>query len=118
MADEIPDSIPYRVEEEKDAHAIVRFGRLVDHPRTAAHDEELRKLMERTLTVVCDFGGTEEVTSEWLRFLADLTSVAEEQGKRVTIVRLHEDIREGTVDALALRDRLRFYDSRDEALRA
>lgn len=114
MADRKEDN-PYEVQIEKE-YAVVRFSRLVDHARTFEHDTQLKQLVQKKMTVVCDFSRTETVGSEWLRLIVDLSVSAKKTGKRVVVVSLVKEILEQTVDALALKKHLTFADSLREAI--
>jgi len=116
MTSSVPEDLPYRVVREREDHAVVRFGSIVDHARSAQHDEQLRKIATATEILACDFSDTEVVGSEWLRLVGDLAIEAKEQGRRVVVVGLAPDIRDGTVDALALKKHLEFLDSLKEAV--
>ena len=108
---------PYVVERLDDDRVIVRLPEYLDEPRTEAHGIELQELVEGTRSVAVDATRSMAISSDWIRFLFRLTSVAEQSGKLVGIVGLSEVLKE-SADVLGIMDKLEFFDGVEEVWEA
>jgi anti-anti-sigma regulatory factor len=108
---------PYTVERLDNERAVVRLPEYLDDPRTEAHGLELQQLIEGTRSVAVDASRSMAISSDWIRFLFRLTSIAEQAGKLVGIVGLSEVLME-SADVLGIKDKLEFFDGIEEVWEA
>lgn len=79
------ESDPFVIQKPAGTTIVVTFARLCDHERTAALDKQLLDLVETYDRVICDLSGTEDILTDWLRWLQRLTALATRTGKRVIL---------------------------------
>lgn len=85
--------------------AVVVFAPQCHHARTKVHEDQLADLVEHFDAVACDISASDAIASEWLRWLARLTTRALRTGKTLALVGMRDSVRQ-TTDELALRDGL------------
>jgi len=105
---------PFRVEHLGGGRAIVHFNSRCDQARTLEHEKKLADLVATENAIVCDLSRTAVMASDWLRWLARLTSEARHAGKILAIVGLGGVVRKST-DVLGLGSALVLVDSIEEA---
>jgi len=107
---ELSGNVPFTVKPVDDRRVVVRFARFCDHPRRAGHEKALNDLVERYDAIALDLSETENIGSDWLRWLNLLAIRADKAGKTLAAAGAREDVREMTdflsIDVLKLVDRV------------
>jgi anti-anti-sigma regulatory factor len=112
IAEALPDDVPFRVEQEGDERAVIRFAEYVDHRRTAELEEKLTTTIRHHQRTACDLRSTIEIDSDWLALLAQLTIEARAAGKRLGLVGLSDTLKR-SADVLGLK-KLELFDALED----
>jgi anti-anti-sigma regulatory factor len=107
---------PFVIREEPDRKlAIATFAANCYQNRTTTDEEQLARLVDRFDNVACDLTLTEAIASDWLRWIARLSTRAKKVGKRVFLVGVKEQVLK-TSDLLGLKEELTIVKTLAEGL--